>query len=90
MSADGTGNRRALGLLVDALDAKARAAGFDGLGPDSWDDMIATLARDEWAFALLDDYEARLGLDVAAEWTALADLYAVNGHPAALALAVAP
>lgn len=86
-AANPAGNRRDLLLLIFALDCKARAAGFDGLSLDAQAELLPQLAAQETAFDILDDYEARLGLDVAEERAALVDLFVnANGDAPVLVL----
>lgn len=64
-------------FVANDLDARAKAGGFDGLSEDSLCELAEQLATPE-ATAILDDYEARLGVDVS--W-ARARIAALSAQP---------
>lgn len=66
--------RAAIGAIVDALEAQSAARGCDPIGAETRAELVEQLADDATAWDILDDFEARLGLDVA---DARADLVAV-------------
>lgn len=72
----GLWNRAALGLIAESLNAKSAGG---PLSAESVADLADELADDEFAFAVIDDYEARRDVNVADERAALVDLFAVNG-----------
>lgn len=61
--------------VARSAEAKSVAAGYDPLSADCLSDLITNLADPAQAFAWLDDQEARLGLDLAAERAALVALH---------------
>jgi hypothetical protein len=81
---------RELYLIVEGLDVALRAKGLpDNSNPETRAALMAELAADVTGFAVIDDYEARLGLNMADERAALvewhADYIGLNLTPAASA-----
>lgn len=72
-------NRAALLRMVESVNAKAIARGYEGLNHETMDEVVLTLADEETGFDYLDDQESRLGLDVAGERAALVNLFLANG-----------